>query len=122
MCVATKAPGKDVGRLGRAVCGEVLRCGGNASQSSAVSAAKVSGSNAERDAQRMFNRFGMTAAIPMDKYRTDTDPPVEVPNLSVENMIRYLYDNCPCILFGGETPETAAPFLRKFWSRDSGQV
>jgi hypothetical protein len=111
----TKAPAKGVGRLCRAVTAEVLQAGGTLTNSATIEAARMSERNSERDAHRLFNRYGLAEQIPISWYRSKQDPNLLVPNLRVDDIIKMLYKRSPRLLFGGR-PLPAHLFLENFWA------
>ena len=110
----SKAPAADVGRLSRAF--STAGCG--RASASVQSAAKVSEANSERDAHRVFRKFGVTLPVPISELKVMSDGvEVSLPYLKPSNYLSLLLRKYPKLLFGGKDGASAQDLCQSFWEQ-----
>ena len=113
-----QAPARSIGEVARAVIRDQKGLPANQSMQDA---AKVDHAHSERNAHRLFNRYGLALKVPIS-YLTfshgggkDT---VTIPFLRVRDFLRVLLDKYPKVLFGGQQLGSASQGLcETFWQR-----
>ena len=91
-------------------------------QSSAIQqAAGVHESHGERDAHRLFRRFGLVLNVPISKFSLesgDGSKPTDVPFLKISDFFRTLLSKHAKLLFGGfDAGQEAQELCEMFWTR-----
>ena len=83
--------------------------------------AKVDKSHGERNAHRLFNRWGLALKVPityMEVMASDSDgDSISVPYLRVPDFAKLLAQKYPAVLLGGLDACEGAQLLKTFWSR-----
>ena len=78
---------------------------------------QVSLSHGERDAHRLFNRFGFALKVPISNLEVPGEQgehSVSIPYLKVQDYFKFLAKNHPCLLFGGESD--GGDLCQSFWT------
>ena len=86
-------------------------------------AAKVDKNHSERNAHRLFNKYGLALRVPIDYFdvpQSSSGESVTVPYLSISKYMQHLLDNYEQVMFGGLTANSSEELLGTFWSRFRG--
>ena len=113
-----QAPACSIGEVARAVVHDHK---GLPSNQSMVDAAKVDHSHSERNAHRLFNRYGLALKVPISHLtfaHGNGKDTIDIPSLRMRDFLRLLLDKYPKVLFGGQQPGPASQRLcATFWQR-----
>ena len=113
-----KAPACTVGELAQAVLadGSVIP--------SLKEASRVDKSHSERNAHRLFFRYGLALKIPISSLRVDGADgadPLDIPYLKMTDFLQYLLKHAEEVLFGGKKMgEETSDLCSTFWQRFRG--
>ena len=109
-----EAPAADVGRLSRAF----TNAGHGGTSASVASATKVSEANSERDANRVFRKFGIALAVPVSSLSVESGKDsVSLPYLKPTDFFGLLLRRHPKLLFGGLQGSAAEDLCQSFWQQ-----
>ncbi|CAE7801495.1 unnamed protein product [Symbiodinium sp. CCMP2592] len=111
-----KAPACVIGEIAEAVVAD-----GSATQN-IREATKVDKSHSERNAHRMFNRYGLALRVPisyMDVPQSSSEDSVTVPYLKITDFLKHLLNKFEEVLFAGlkADSDAARDLCSTFWSR-----
>ncbi|CAE7344052.1 unnamed protein product, partial [Symbiodinium sp. KB8] len=108
------APACSIGEVARALVTD------EAATSSLADASKVDHSHSERNAHRLFNRYGLALKVPISELKVANDANedfVTVPYLRMRDYIQVLLKQHPEVLLGGLPVAESQGLLRTFWQR-----
>ena len=114
VCRYLKAPACSIGEVARALVTD------EAATSSLADASKVDHSHSERNAHRLFNRYGLALKVPISELKVANDANedfVTVPYLRMRDYIQVLLKQHPEVLLGGLPVAESQGLLRTFWQR-----
>ncbi|CAE6968118.1 unnamed protein product, partial [Symbiodinium sp. CCMP2456] len=109
-----KAPACIIGEVADAVLSDGSRVPG------LIEAAKVDKNHSERNAHRLFNKYGLALKVPIDNFgvpQSSSGEAVTVPYLSISKYMQRLLDSYEQLMFGGLSATASEVLLGTFWSR-----
>ena len=83
-------------------------------------AAKVDKHHSERNAHRLFNRYGLSLRVPISQLevsQTSSEDSVTIPFLKLSDFLQLILNKYEQLMFGGLTAATSRQLLSSFWSR-----
>ena len=85
-------------------------------------ATKVDKSHSERNAHRLFNRYGLALRVPisfLDVPSSSAEDSITIPYLKITDFLKHLLNNFEEVLFGGlkADSDAARDLCSTFWSR-----
>ena len=113
MACTAEAPAKQVGKIARAFASEA-----NEPSEGVAAASKVHLKHGERDAHRLFKRFGLSLRIPVSEMEVPVQEgfPVRIPHLKIVDYFSALLKRHPKLLFGGlQVGDSSRQLCKQFW-------
>ena len=114
-CTLAQAPACTVGELARAVLSD------GCAVPSLQEAAKVDRAHSERNAHRLFNRYGLALKVPisyLDFKAQEGEDNVSIPYLKVPDFLKLLLAKYERLLLGGlPIGEASEELCNSFWER-----
>ena len=117
LALPAQAPACSIGELARAVIADAPAM---ACHQSIADSAKVDKSHSERNAHRLFNRWGLALRVPisfMEVASESSGDTISIPHLRLSDYVKLLAAKYPQVLMGGLDFDEGQSLCKSFWQR-----